>query len=1296
MPDLSLFRTLNTRILTIFLGISVLPVGLLGIWTYRHTLDTLHEERIERLSGLRDAKKREMEQFFQERLGDLTVLSVNEQTIRALETPVNTSDDGVDNKNDSPQESLDRFSWLEKYKLTYRYHDIILARNAGDILFSTSETITPSDNLLHGVMAESLLGRTFAATRKGVVLLDSSPLYRSEEKLTASLGTPVYQNDQMVGAIILQIGSVVIDELLQQSSEIQKNGEIFLVGRNAGGSVLRSKRRPGLGRAGDPFTFPELETAFSGSHGVVKRLERDGEPVLSAFAPLAIPGLNWAIVTQFPLEQVETPVREWAGQFAAMAAVLFMVAAWFSWLLARNLVAPITALVHASSEIATGKWSARVAMARVDEIGHLGEAFNTMANYIEEQNWLKSRAGMLRDLFGKATNEETLCREVITELATHMKAGQGAIYLLNDADGRYHLTGSFAYQKRKHFSHAFAPGEYLIGQCAQENQIFIHTHLPPDYTEIGSGLGKAVPINLILAPVAAGEKVVGVIEMASFQVFTPAHIGLLENIAPSLGLTLEKMRQSQRTAALLQEVQRQADELTAQQTELLQINTTLEQQGRDLAASEEEMRAQNELLEEKTRDLELANTDLKAKQEALQKVSTALTDKASELAIASRYKSEFLANMSHELRTPLNSILIIADNLMDNRGKNLTDDQITAARILRESGQDLLQLINGILDLAKIEAGKMELQIQEVNLTALLEDVRLGFLPVAAQKRLTFVVERDPSVPEKLLLDPNRVQQVLRNFLANAFKFTKQGGVTLRVTRTTTMPAGCLTPSPTTGKENLLSEEGFLTLAVMDTGIGVKEEKRTLIFDSFQQADGGIDRQFGGTGLGLSISKTLAELMHGTLCLASTPDQGSTFTLLLPWSQVTKPETNKNHPLTATPMENPLLLIIEDDPVFAAFVGKIATERGFAVHHEESGAGGLAAIARMPPRGVILDLNLPDMDGWSLLDNLQNHPEHRKIPVHVISAEDPGVDLRQTGLTGFVTKPVSQAKMHEVLDRLLTTPISQPPPRVLVIDPDQSFQAQMRKLAHDLPVTVDYANTHAEAKNALHARRYDCIILDPDFPEGRVEEIMHMLAEHHRHNETEIIFCSTHEMSREEHNRLLPFTSRFLLKKGSGDRRMMDEIALFLHSIEMGTQRRPKPHPILHGDEFFQGKRVLVVDDDMRNTFVLTSTLELRGMRVFMATDGEMALTMLDQHQETDIVLMDVMMPGMDGLSTIRQIRTQERFREIPIIALTAKAMLGDREKALEAGANDYLAKPVDLVRLFSMMRVWLYPQGDG
>ncbi|MEO0034283.1 MAG: hypothetical protein RLZZ501_306, partial [Pseudomonadota bacterium] len=751
-----------------------------------------------------------------------------------------------------------------------------------------------------------------------------------------------------------------------------------------------------------------------------------------------------------------------------------------------------------------------------------------------------------------------------------------------------------------------------------------------------------------------------VIELAAFSPFSELHRALIEAALPVVALTLEVLERGLLGQRLLEESRQQAEELRLSQEEL--------------QSQSEELRVANRQLSEQRRELEQARC--RADQ------------RADDFAAASRFKSEFLANMSHELRTPLNSLLILSHGLSENAEGTLTPDQIESARVIHDSGTHLLGMINDILDLSKVEAGKLELVETSVRPAEIAAAIRRTFAPIAGQKRLYFTITCAPEVPAAFGGDPGRLEQIITNLVANACKFTAEGGVTVRLT--------ALPPCGEAGEGPL----GRLRVEVADTGIGIAPDKRDRIFEAFEQADGSIGRQYGGTGLGLSIARHLTDLMGGTLTADSEEGRGSTFTLSLPLRP--PPAADATAPPSAAALADPPLplppaagagatvLIVEDDDDFAAVLCDLAQRRGLNPVRAGDGVEGLGLARHLRPAGILLDVGLPGLDGWAVMEALRHDPQTRAIPVHFLSGSPEVQRGLAAGAVGFLTKPVERAQLDRVFARLgLDGPGERR--RVLVVDDDAAFRLAVRPLVESDRVEVREAATAGEALDLLGRERFDCLILDlilPDFSGfdllDRARDAGVALPPVVVHSGMELTFDQT--------LRLRAYTDSIVVKGSRSPERLVDEVALFLHSV----QAEPPAEPAPVREALFVDRSVLVVDDDMRNAFALSKLLRGRGFGVEIAEDGARALARLDQGPGFDLVLMDIMMPGMDGYAAIAEIRRRPGLAELPILALTAKAMPGDREHCLAAGANDHLAKPIDIDRLFALIRRWLPPRGEA
>ena len=971
------------------------------------------------------------------------------------------------------------------------------------------------------------------------------------------------------------------------------------------------------------------------------------------------------------------------------------------------MAATLKDVARQANVIASGDYAADVTPR--SEKDELGIALQTMTRALRDnrdetrkQDWLKTGIARLNEAMSGDPEIDTLASRVISEMATYLDAQVGALYLAQDGDSReLSLMGSYAYTKRKNLSNVFQPGEGLVGQAALEKQQILLKNVPEDYVKVTSGLGERIPRFICVTPFLYEERVKGVVEIGTLSEMDEKQMEYLSQAMTALAIAVESAEGRTRLAQSLEESQRQAEELQTQQEELKTANEELEEQTQRLKESEEKLKAQQEEMEVTNEELEEKNELLERQKKEVEGARRDIEEKAEEVAIASKYKSEFLANMSHELRTPLNSLLLLAQGLSQNKEGNLSEEQVESARIIHGSGSDLLNLINEILDLSKIEAGRMDLDVGAVRVSDLQEAVRASFGHMAEEKGLSLEVTANEDAPAEITSDRQRVEQVIRNLVSNAVKFTEQGSVAVTFGR----------PAPETDlSRSSLTVGECLAVAVKDTGIGMAPEQQKLIFEAFQQADGGTSRKYGGTGLGLSISRELVRLLGGELQVESTPGEGSTFTLYLPIEaeQTRKSEVGarkEEEEAPASPVRVPrsieddreklekndqVILVIEDDPNFARILHEKCHEKGFKCLAAPTGEAGLELAAKHLPGAVILDIRLPGMDGWSVLSALKDDTRTRHIPVHVVSVEESSIEAIRKGAVGHVTKPLDQEELEETFRRLEQASAGKPR-RVLVVEDDPKMRAETVNLIGNGDVKVDEAATGEEALDALRSGGYDCVVLDLKLPDMEGGEILATL-EQEGVELPPIIVHTTRDLTRDEEAGLREHAESIVIKDVRSQERLLDEVSLFLHRmVSRMPEKKQKLIRDLHDtDELLRNKKVLVVDDDMRTTFAVARLLSARGMKTLKAEDGERALRLLEEEPDVDLVLMDIMMPVMDGYETMKRIRDQDRFHKLPIIALTAKAMPEDREKCLAAGANDYLPKPVDEGRLVSMMRVWL------
>jgi CheY-like chemotaxis protein/CHASE3 domain sensor protein/putative methionine-R-sulfoxide reductase with GAF domain len=990
------------------------------------------------------------------------------------------------------------------------------------------------------------------------------------------------------------------------------------------------------------------------------------------------------------------------------------------YLLTRHISSPLRQISHAAQKMSEGDLLVSLPDSdRHDEIGMLVRIFNQMLANLrittkknEEQNWLKSNIAEFTQLLQGQRSIESVTNLILSKLTPLVNAQQSVFYVLDKTNDEpvFKLIGSYAFNERRHLANRVHLGEGLIGQCALEKQRILLTEVPSNYIRINSGLGEALPLNIIVLPVIFENEVIAVVEIASFHRFSELYLTLLEQFSEIIGVFLNSIAASAQTQKLLDESVtlaaelKQSNQLLEQQTQELESSQLLlTEQQQELQQSNEELQQLNEELEEKAELLEVQNKEVARKNQEIEKARKSVEEKAEQLALSSKYKSEFLANMSHELRTPLNSLLILAKLLSDNSAGNLSSKQVEYSQTIYSAGTDLLELINDILDLAKIESGTLSVEVEEIDFRELYHYLERTFREVAQSQGLSFTIKLDENLPPTISSDPKRLQQILKNLLANAFKFTEQGGVTLQI-----------------GADRIDSNHPMITFAISDTGIGIPIEKQQIIFEAFQQADGTTSRKYGGTGLGLSISRELAHMLGGKLGLVSQPGQGSTFTLSLPQIyQGTKAKTPQQlSPITwetlpAKPTENlqpvayassiaddrgiiqkgdRVLLIIDDDEKFARILLDMARQQGFKGIVSLNSKQGLALAQQYQPNAITLDVYLPDMDGLTLLDRLKHDPQTRHIPVHILSVDDREQRALQLGAITFLQKPVSPEILNQTLTDIKTF-IDRKEKHLLIIEDDPIQAQSIIDLIGNGDVQSMAVNTGSAALEILRLQHFDCIVLDLGLPDMSGLELLEQIKQEPNLAKLPIIVYTGKEISRQEEIQLRRLAESIIIKNVRSPERLLDETALFLHRVQANL---PQPQQQIleelhQTDPVLANRKILIIDDDLRNIFAITSLLESYQMQVIFAENGRDGIDKLQTNPDVNAILMDVMMPEMDGYETTRRIRQLPQFRTLPIIALTAKAMPGDREKCIEAGASDYITKPVDTEQLLSLLRVWLY-----
>ncbi|HEV7646041.1 MAG TPA: HAMP domain-containing protein [Pyrinomonadaceae bacterium] len=1003
--------------------------------------------------------------------------------------------------------------------------------------------------------------------------------------------------------------------------------------------------------------------------------------------------------------------------------------------LAANLTNQVRAMADVATAVTKGDLTRSITVDASGEVAFLKDNVNEMIRNLREttqknteQDWLKTNLAKFTRLLQGQRDLLTVARLILSEMAPLVEMQHGVFYItgITEEETALKMLASYAYRERKSVANEFKLGEGLVGQCALEKERIIIKEVPPDYVKVNSGLGEAAPTNIVVLPVLFEGQIKAVIELASFSPFNDIHFAFLDQLTESIGIVINTIEANMRTEELLKQSQSLAQELQIGQAELQETNRRLELQAQSLQTSEEllkqqqeELQQTNQELEEKATLLSEQKSEVEQKNRQIELARTALEDKAKQLALSSKYKSEFLANMSHELRTPLNSMLILSKMLSENAESNLNDKQIEFAETIHSSGADLLALINEILDLSKIESGNMGVEIANVHFGELKGEIERIFEQVAQDKGLELIIDLDKPLPDSMETDPKRLGQVLKNLLSNAFKFTAQGQVGLRI--------NIAESGWSFDNENLNRASSVVAFNVTDTGIGIPEDKQQLIFEAFQQADGTTSRKYGGTGLGLSISREIARLLGGEIKLESKPGEGSTFTFFLPEhyspvantagsereedmiagnghdnmlltfgpevdiSRLAKTQVAINDDRSNIEQDDKVMLVIEDDSSFARILVDIAHEQGFKCLVSQHGEDALMTARKYRPDAITLDLKLPGMHGYSVLDRLKHDPSTRHIPIQTVSVLDDVRRVLKLGALGHITKPAQRENLIEGVT-FLKDFVDRPVKRLLLIEDDETLRRSIHELIGGEDVTITSVGTGEEALKTLEAESFDCAIVDLMLPDMEWSDLIGKIKRETRFPELPIIVHTGKDLTKRETAKVKKMAETIILKDADSMERLVDETALFLHRdvADLSESQKNMIKRVNVTDPRLTGKKVLVVDDDIRNIFALTSILERQQMQVVYAENGQDGIDMLKKSTAIDGVLMDIMMPGMDGYQAMHEIRQITKFKSIPIIAVTAKAMKGDRQKCIEAGASDYITKPVETEQLLSLLRIWL------
>jgi len=1122
------------------------------------------------------------------------------------------------------------------------------------------------------IRAEEALFQDVLHRNKGEISFSDIDLHRENGKiisphfLTLQAAGAVYAKEKMIGVLMIEVDfSQLLKDIPWQNAE----GEQLYVVNTLGDFLAHPDSAQLFGSdLGHPARiqnlYAELPSAWNSGgkeKGVLMPKDSEHGNVLAyhkyRYDPLN-PQRHLGILIETPYRHIIEGISDVEKRGLALSAAIAAVAAIIGMLFLRIMIRPLGRIADMVVRYRKGEKDISLPPDSQDEIGVLAREFGAMMKQKNEEDWVKENlVGTTNTLLG-FKHMKPFAEALIEGAAQAVGAPLAMLYVSDrfihgqeePGDEAVSLLGAYGYKEWEHFPKRFASGEGLIGQCLKSWQSMLITHIPENYLRIASALGESAPCEILLMPILFENRVAGVMELARWDRFSPIQQNFMEQLCFNAGVILNGISSGMRTEELLEETRQTAEELQRSEEEL--------------KTQQEELQSSNEELEEKTKALEMQNSQVRKQSQELERAST--------------YKSEFLANMSHELRTPLNSLLILAKSLAGNEEGNLTDEQVEEANVIHRGGLELLSLINDILDLSKVEAGKISLHLEAVPLDGILHRMQQQFLPLAGESGVLFEIRRVGDLPGILHTDAQRVEQILKNLLSNAFKFTSRGAVVLEVAQ---------------------GANEMLAFSVIDTGIGIDPEKLNDIFEAFQQEDGSIDRHYGGTGLGLTIARKFARLLGGEIRVKSAKGKGSVFSLLVPMRGASGaadalpslPEERLY--IQEAPKKN--LLIIEDDRDFAKILTKIARKKGYACILAENGAAGIKLAQEQEVTAIILDLGLPDMDGFSVLNMLKDNPKTKRIPVHVISGQaQDGEDSLHQGAVGHLHKPVTSQQFDMVLARIEARAPSKVK-RLLLVEDDENTQKAIHTLLKKSDIEMQVCASGKEALEQVQREGFDCIILDLQLPDMNGFEWLEQVEGKLGEKRPPVIVHTARELTEEENRRLQQYTGNIVIKGAGADGRLLDEVTLFLHSVEAALPAHQQISVKMQHDpeQSLQGRTVLVVDDDLRNTFALSKVLKKRGLTVVIADNGQMALDKLHAEKNIDLVIMDIMMPVMDGYQAIREIRAKAKWRELPILALTARAMPEEQEKCIAAGANDYLTKPVDLEKLMTLISVWLFRQ---
>lgn len=1348
-------RGLKQRLMVLSLGLALVPLIIVSTSIFITARNNQIQTANRTLQSASQSSLSFIENWFDHLFIDLKNQSTNQDNARfltQLTKEFRASKLGLSEYVKSPQwddTTASNGNNLRNFMRNYGYYDVFLIDKNGDILFTAAQENDLGTNIFSGENAHSLFAGSCRQTiATGLPSFSDLDRYAPSQNRVCGFLTSVIldENEDLVGLFCIQLSVEKIVTALHNPAHSAASGNIYLVGpsKAGNGTSLRTpfdkkstKASTGSTPESSYFRSPidTRQTQLWEQAGLNGRLSEktpgqgtilvypgpDGQEVIGIHSNVSIGNIHWGLIVEIPTEQAfaqTIQMQRWVPWLVIFFALLVSLIASF---LTRKLVLPIAQLSKAAKLVSQGDLDQKVVNKDTTEVGELALSFNSMVESLrknqksqDQQRWLETTQSELLLKIRGENDISTLGSLVTAFLAQSFGAQIGAFYTADEYEN-LELTGSYGLKNNKKSPLFWESGEGLVGQAAQNKEPITLSQIPADYLEICSSLGNSSPRHIMIWPIVYENQTRGVIELGSFEPFAESSQKLLASVSEGIAVALISVRTRLHLQTLLENSQAQAEELHAQTEMLTEREAELQKTNLSLSQKTERLQTSEELLQQQSEELQVINEQLMENSTSLEKEKMklhssklAVEKTAKKLASANQYKSEFLANMSHELRTPLNSLLILSKSLAENGTGNLTEDQVKAAEIIHGGGEDLLSLINNILDLSKIEAGKQELSLAPMKFDDLTSKLDTTFNNLAKENSLELIFENAAGLPEGMVTDSQKLEQILRNLISNAFKFTHQGFVKVHMD---------LSDKETEISGNILAPGQVVIISVIDSGVGIAQDKQKAIFESFQQADGSTSRIYGGTGLGLTISRQFSQLLGGQIVVESTLGEGSKFILLLPLhhgDSVTKHDqsviSEKDNDLpVAIPVSNPepptflvddrhnlkangrTILIAEDDKNFAQILVNLCHQKGFQCLVTPKGSEALHLLGKYHPDAVFLDIALSDLNGLSILDEIKNNLAQRHIPVHIISGLDKKSTAMKMGAIGFLMKPTTS---NEVLEALATVEdeLNATMHHLLGIENDHATAELIADAIQFDNVKITETNNSTEGMRIMSDDNICCLILGEDKNGRKGKDLLHLF-EDQLPAIPPCIVLGDEEISQQDRREIESHGALSLSLDTPSLNIFVDKASLFLHSVEasLPEERKNDLHSLHNNDGKLNGKKVLVVDDEVRNTFAMTSLLEDAGMNVCFAENGQLCLDVLEEDQDFDIILMDIMMPVMDGYETCRRIRSTPLISQIPIIALTAKAMPEDREKCIAAGASDYLDKPVRPEQLLSLIRVWTF-----